>query len=131
MGDTKDSKHILIVDDEPTILLTLSYALQSKGVEVVTANRLETAEDALKRQSFEVVIADIRISGLLGAEGLELLTYIKRHWPETNVIIMTAHGSEEVQQDALDRGATCYYSKPVDILELMQKIRDLGVPLPV
>jgi DNA-binding NtrC family response regulator len=130
MYDTTNSKRILIVDDEPTILLTLSYALQSKGVEVVTANRLETAEDALNRQHFEVVIADIRISGLLGVEGLELLTYIKRYWPDTKVIIMTAHGSEEVQQDAFERGATCYYAKPVDILELMQKIRDLGVPLP-
>ena len=129
MSDPPAQKRILIVDDEPTILLTLSYALQSRGVEVVTAGRLETAEDALKKKPFDVVIADIRMSGMLGVEGLELLTYIKRYWPDTKVIIMTAHGSDEVRQDALERGAVHYYTKPVDILELMQKIRELGVPV--
>jgi DNA-binding NtrC family response regulator len=129
MGEVKAPKKILIVDDEPTILLTLSYALRSKDVEVITASRLEPAEEALKKHAFDLVIADIRMSGLLGEEGLELLTYIKRNWPGTKVIIMTAHGSEEVRQDAYERGATHYYQKPVDIRELMQKIEELGLPL--
>jgi DNA-binding NtrC family response regulator len=129
MGEIKPPKKILIVDDEPTILLTLSYALRSKDVEVITASRLEPAEEALKRNSFDLVIADIRMSGMLGVEGLELLTYIKRYWPDTKVIIMTAHGSEEVQQDAYERGATHYYQKPVDIRELMRKIEELGIAL--
>jgi DNA-binding NtrC family response regulator len=129
MGEIKPLKKILIVDDEPTILLTLSYALRSKDVEVITASRLEPAEEALKRNTFDLVIADIRMSGMLGVEGLELLTYIKRYWPDTKVIIMTAHGSEEVQQDAYERGATYYYQKPVDIRELMRKIEDLGIAL--
>jgi DNA-binding NtrC family response regulator len=129
MGEVKASKKILIVDDEPTILLTLSYALRSKDVEVITASRLEPAEEALKKHAFDLVIADIRMSGMLGEEGLELLTYIKRNWPGTKVIIMTAHGSEEVRQDAYERGATHYYQKPVDIRELMQKIEELGLPL--
>ena len=129
MGEANAPKRILIVDDEPTILLTLSYALRSKDVEVVTASRLESAEEALKRGPFDLVIADIRMSGMLGVEGLELLTYIKRYWPATRVIIMTAHGSEEVQQDAYERGATHYYQKPVDIRELMRKIEELGIPL--
>jgi DNA-binding NtrC family response regulator len=129
MGEAAAPKRILIVDDEPTILLTLSYALQSKDVEVVTASRLEPAEEALKRHPFDLVIADIRMSGMLGVEGLELLSYIKRYWPQTKVIIMTAHGTEDVQQDAYDRGATHYYHKPVDIRVLMRKIEELGIPL--
>ena len=129
MGEAAAPKRILIVDDEPTILLTLSYALQSKDVEVVTASRLEPAEEALKRHPFDLVIADIRMSGMLGVEGLELLSYIKRYWPQTKVIIMTAHGTEDVQQDAYDRGATHYYQKPVDIRVLMRKIEELGIPL--
>jgi DNA-binding NtrC family response regulator len=127
MNEVTALKRILIVDDEPTILLTLSYALQTKNLEVVTASRLEQAEEALKRHVFDLVIADIRMSGMLGVEGLELLTYIKRHWPETQVIIMTAHGSEEIQRDAYERGATHYYQKPVDIRELMHKIEELGI----
>ena len=120
---------ILIVDDEPTILLTLSYALRSKSVEVITASRLEPAEEALKKQDIDLVIADIRMSGMLGEEGLELLTYIKRNWPGTRVIVMTAHGTDEVRQDAFERGAVHYYQKPVDIRVLMRKIEELGIPL--
>ena len=129
MAEAKALKKILIVDDEPTILLTLSYALRSKDVDVITASRLEPAEEALKKHTFDLVIADIRMSGMLGEEGLELLTYIKRNWPATKVIIMTAHGTDEVRQDAYDRGAVHYYQKPVDIRELMRKIEELGIPL--
>ncbi len=129
MSQAHEPKRILIVDDEPTILLTLSYALRAKDIEVVTASRLEPAEEALARYSFDLVIADIRMSGILGAEGLELLSYIKRNWPATKVIIMTAFGSEEMQQDAMERGASHYYNKPIDIGELMQRVKGLGIPV--
>lgn len=125
--DEKTGAHkVLIVDDEPTIQLTLSYALRSEGFEVVTASRLESAEAALERYPFDVVIADIRMSGILGVDGLELLSYIKRRWPGTAVIIMTAYGSDDVRQDAIDRGASHYYDKPVDIVDLVDRLRALG-----
>ncbi len=124
-----ETKRILIVDDEPTILLTLSYALRSKDVEVITASTLEPAEEALRRYRFDLVIVDIRMSGVLGIEGLELLSYIKRQWPQTDVIVMTAYGSEEIKKDAYERGATYYYNKPVDIDELFKQIRGMGIPV--
>jgi len=129
MQSTSALKRILIVDDEPTILLTLSYALQSSEVEVITASRLEPAEEALKRYHFDLVIVDIRMSGVLGIEGLELLSYIKRHWPHIEVIVMTAYGSDEIKKDAFERGASCYYSKPIDIDELFAQIRRMGIPV--
>lgn len=122
-----EPKRLLIVDDEPTILLTLSYALRSESVEVMTASRLEPAEEALSRYAFDVVIVDIRMSGILGIEGLELLSYIKRYWPSTKVIVMTAHGSEEIKNEAFERGANYYYDKPVDIHTLAERVRTLGV----
>ena len=127
MTSTVERKRVMIVDDEPTILLTLSYALRSEGVEVVTSSRLEMAEEALNRYTFDLIIVDIRMSGMLGVEGLELLTYVKRYWPKTQVIIMTAHGSEEIRKEAFARGANFYYNKPVDILELTKRIQEMGV----
>jgi len=124
-----EPKRILIVDDEPTILLTLSYALRSIGVEVITTSRLEPAEEALARYAFDLVIVDIRMSGILGIEGLELLSYIKRYWPKTEVIVMTAHGSAEIKQEAYGRGASYYYEKPVDITELAERVRSMGIPV--
>jgi DNA-binding NtrC family response regulator len=129
MNVKTDTKRILIVDDEPTILLTLSYTLRSSEVEVITASRLEPAEEALNRYPFDLVIVDIRMSGILGIEGLELLSYIKRQWPKTEVIIMTAYGSDEMKQEAYDRGAQYYYTKPIDIDDLMQRVRDMGIPV--
>jgi DNA-binding response OmpR family regulator len=124
-----EPKRILIVDDEPTILLTLSYTLRSNGVEIITTSRLEPAEEALARYAFDLVIVDIRMSGILGIEGLELLSYIKRFWPKTEVIVMTAHGSDEIKQEAYGRGASYYYEKPVDIRELAERVRSLGIPV--
>ncbi len=124
-----EPKRILIVDDEPTILLTLSYMLRTDGVEVITASRLEPAEEALSRYAFNVVVVDIRMSGILGIEGLELLSYIKRNWPSTEVIVMTAHGTDEIKAEAYERGARHYYEKPVDIRELSGLMRKLGIPV--
>lgn len=122
-----EAKKVLIVDDEPTIQLTLSYALRAAGFEVVTASRLESAEAALERYAFDVVIADIRMSGVLGVDGLELLSYIKRRWPATKVIIMTAYGSDEVRRDAYARGASWYYDKPIDITDLINRLKGTGI----
>ncbi len=124
-----DPKRLLIVDDEPTILLTLSYALGSGEVEVVSASRLEPAEEALSRHVFDVAILDIRMSGILGVEGLELLSYIKRNWPRTEVIVMTAHGSDEIKQETYARGASHYYEKPVDMTDLINRLRGMGLPV--
>jgi len=123
-------KKILIVDDEPTILMTLSHVLSAKGTTVITSSRIEEAEEALGRYIFDLVIADIRLSGMYGIEGLELLSYIKKLSPQTQVIIMTAYGTEEIREDAYARGALHYYEKPIDIVHLMSRVQSLGMSTP-
>ncbi len=123
-------KKILIVDDEPTILMTLSHLLSSKESVVITSSRIEEAEEALARYTFNLVIADIRLSGMYGIEGLELLSFIKKISPTTEVIIMTAYGSDEIRDDAYGRGAFYYYEKPIDIAHLIAKVQTLGIPVP-
>ena len=123
-------KKILIVDDEPTILMTLSHLLSAKESVVVTCSSMEEAEEALSRYAFDLVIADIRLSGMYGVEGLELLSYIKKISPSTEVIIMTAYGSEEIREDARRRGAFHYYEKPIDLADLVSKVRSLGIDVP-
>jgi DNA-binding response OmpR family regulator len=96
-------------------------------VEVVTASRLEYAEAALEKYLFDLVIADIRISGILGIEGLELLRYVKKKSPKTKVIIMSGSGSGDMHKHALERGADLYYDKPIEIEELMQRVTEMGI----
>lgn len=123
-----DIKRILIVDDEPSILISLSYALRIEGVEVITCDEIVQAEAALENTHFDLVIADIRMSGVNGVEGLELLSYIKRLY-KAEVIIMTGYGTDDIKTEALRRGALHYFNKPIDISELMQKVGSLGIPV--
>lgn len=120
-------KKILIVDDEPTILLTLSHLLGNRDTTVITSSRIEEAEEALSRYVFDLVIADIRLSGMYGIEGLELLSYIKELSPATAVIIMTAYGTDDMRQEAYRRGAFHYYEKPVDLSNLLGLVQTLGI----
>lgn len=123
-------KKILIVDDEPTILMTLSHLLGNRDTSVITSSRMEEAEEALARYVFDLVIADIRLSGMYGIEGLELLSYVKALSPQTAVIIMTAFGSDEISDEAYRRGAFHYYEKPVDLTHLLGLVKNLGIPVP-
>jgi DNA-binding NtrC family response regulator len=75
-------KKILIVDDEPTILMTMSHVL---------------------------------------------LSYVKQISPKTNVIIMTAYGSDEMREEAYKRGAFQYFEKPIDIPHLIERVQSMGI----
>ncbi len=121
-------KKILIVDDEQAILLSLSYILQIEGVEVLACNEIEQAENALAEDHFDLVIADIRMSGIAGIEGLELLSYIKKNYP-TEVIIMTGFGTPEIETEAYNRGARHFFCKPIEIRTLLKVVADIGIPV--
>jgi DNA-binding response OmpR family regulator len=127
MTTITETKKILIVDDEPVVLSGLSISLRSPGVVVVTASRLESAEAALEKYYFDLVIADVRMSGILGIEGLELLSYVKTNSPKTKVIILSGSGSDELHKQAMERGADHFYTKPIDIAEMMDRVKKLGI----
>lgn len=122
-------KRVLVVDDEPSILLSLSHLFSNDEVIVIMSSRIEDAEEALEHYPFDLVIADIRLSGIDGIEGLELLSYIRKIRPETKVILMTTYGSEAMKESALRRGAYYYYEKPIDMNSLVKKAGDCGIPV--
>lgn len=119
---------ILIVDDEQSILKSLSYALKTEGVQVLACAEIEQAEEALETTSFDLVITDIRMSGVTGIEGLELLTYVRDRY-HTQVIVMTGYGTEEIEAEAYRRGAVRYFRKPVDLAELLAAVAEIGIPV--
>jgi DNA-binding response OmpR family regulator len=127
MATITETKKILIVDDDPVVVLNLSSSLRQPGVEVVTAGKLESAEAALDKYFFDLVVADIRMSGVLGVEGLELLSYVKKNSPKTKVIVLSGSGSEDLRKKALERGADQYYDKPIDIADLMHRVKEMGI----
>ena len=100
---------ILVVDDEHTVTCALDLLLRDEGYEVSIASTAVEAETLLSRHWFDLVFLDLRLPD---ADGIDLLEHIKRTTPETEVVLMTAHGSLEVTIEAIKRGAFYYLEKP-------------------
>jgi DNA-binding NtrC family response regulator len=132
-GDHRESsggnmtQRILIVDDEPAILLSFRKLLQGPSLVVDIADRMEEAERLLKENRYCVVIADLRLTGVLGEEGLELLRYVKEHDLEAQVILITGYGSPAIMDKAFQMGAAYYFEKPVSMDLLHESLNRLGV----
>lgn len=110
--------NILVVDDQPGVRYLLDIVAREVGHKVYTAkNGLEAVELAHSTRP-DLVFMDVRMP-LMG--GLEALAEIKALTPETDVIIMTAYGSEETVAQAMEKGALCCIAKPFDV----EKIKDL------
>lgn len=121
---------ILIVDDEPTILMSLAYWVRRTGAEVTSCLTREAAERALRAGPFDVAILDVRLSGSEGLEGLRLLGLAKQVNPDARVILMTGYGSEEIRRGAAEAGADHYCDKPVNLETLLALLRDAAGSAP-
>ncbi|WP_447976969.1 sigma-54-dependent transcriptional regulator [Candidatus Nitrospira bockiana] len=107
---------VLVVDDEPEMRSLVQEVLQEHGYSVEVA---ESGREALKRlseQGYGVVVTDLRMKEM---QGIELLSEIKRSYPDVNVILMTAFGSVETAIEAMKQGAYDYLTKPVKNEELV------------
>jgi DNA-binding NtrC family response regulator len=124
-----DMKTILIVDDEASVRESLAPILESEEVRVNEAASVAEAEQILKAQKFDLVITDLRLGGTRGTEGLDLITRIKELEPTTQVVLMTAFGSREVELEARRRGAADFWKKSILIPELISRVRALGIPI--
>ncbi|HWE24115.1 MAG TPA: sigma-54 dependent transcriptional regulator [Myxococcales bacterium] len=100
---------LLVVDDKDSIRTMLELRLSAAGHAVVQAENVESADRALRTSEFDVVITDLRMGR--GGDGLDVLRKVKDQQPQTEVIVMTAFGSEEVRERALELGALCYLEK--------------------
>jgi DNA-binding NtrC family response regulator len=117
---------ILLVDDEPTILLGLSHLLRRAGAEVISCISRDEAEEAIQKQAFDLALLDVRLSGTETTAGLDLLTVLKKRSPRTYVIVMTAFGTEDIRREAISRGASHYCDKPLNLDHLLGLVR--GIP---
>lgn len=109
---------ILLVDDEPNILLVMNMILKCAGHDVATADG-QAAVELLKKQPFDLVVSDMRMSPV---DGIEVLKTAKKIKPEIPVIMVTAFEMPEAKNTALNIGAYAYMKKPFDNNELLQLI---------
>ena len=122
----KGLKKVLIIDDEETLTWSMAKSLSKdkEKYEVMIANSGREAITLLKKNKVDLVISDIRMPDI---NGLDLLVKIKKEFPQTKVIIMTAYGSSDVQKEANQRGSLFYIEKPFEISDIRKIILDLIV----
>ena len=127
MNTVEMNNRILVVDDNPDNLELTGHLLESKGFNFATTTSSVEALVMMEKEKFQLVISDLMMPHM---DGIQLLEKIKTSWPETEVIIVTAHGSIKSAVDAIKNGAYSYILKPFepdDVINQVKKVLDLLV----
>ncbi|HEX6512742.1 MAG TPA: response regulator, partial [Chloroflexota bacterium] len=101
---------VLLVDDDPSVLDTLAAILRTGGYEVLPVATAQAAIEALRRQTIDALVVDLRLSGQ--DDGLTILSAAVREQPDVVGIVLTGYGTLESAIQALDAGAFSYLLKP-------------------
>ena len=112
---------ILIVDDEKDYTSPLSKRLRRRGLQVFTASSGLKALEVLKETEIDIILLDIKMSGM---DGVKTLGEIKRQYPHIKVVMHTAHASPDTVISALAMGAYDYLMKPTGAEELIRIIEE-------
>jgi len=110
---------VLIVDDEPSVGDALRLVLESNGYEVVLVTNGHEGIDQVRRGRFGFSIVDLFLTDI---SGLQVITGIRKHQPEIPIVLITAHGNEQVFAEAKKLGAVAGLAKPFPPAELLKLI---------
>ena len=119
MEKNTNSSHILVVDDEEITKTMLCQVVEHGGYQCMTASGSDEALHILANEIVDVVITDIRMSGL---DGFELTEIVKKKYG-ADVIIITGYEEECGYEEAMDRGASDFALKPLRPKELLTRLR--------
>lgn len=111
---------ILVVDDEPFILKTLSLLLKGEDHEVTTADTVEAASRILKERPVDLMLTDLRLGE---SDGQTLIRILRDSEHPAECIVMTAYGTIESAVECMRLGAFDYLTKPVNPQELLVRVQ--------
>jgi PAS domain S-box-containing protein len=114
-----NNNRVLIVDDDPNLLRSLSDILGLQDFEVLTASDGKSAIRKAEADSIEAALIDLNLTDM---PGLDVLSEIKRVSPDTECMLLTGYASQETAIEAVNRGAFAYFQKPYDIDALILAI---------
>ncbi len=111
---------ILVVDDEPNVLLTVAAILEQEGYDVRSARGGADALQAIRGSHYDLVLTDLKMPGV---DGLRVLEEVRKTSPSTVTVMMTGYGSVSSALDAVQRGAYEYLLKPTEVADLKAAVR--------
>lgn len=118
----KQAKRILVVDDEENARIGLSRLLAQEGFLVESVANGYEALDYLRQQDVNLIVTDINMPEM---NGITFLRELNKHFPKSNVIMITAYGGVESYIEAMNLGAFEYINKPVKIDELKSILKKI------
>ena len=117
-------KRVLVVDDEPNIVMSLRYLMEREGFEVEVAPDGSTALEILAQRPADLVLLDVMLPDL---DGYEVCQRIRTNpaWQGTRIIMLTAKGREIERDKGLALGADAYVTKPFSTRELVAQVKQM------
>ena len=116
-----DAPEVLIAEKDKLLRLMMAKLLQVSGYRVRTCGDGSQAINLVARQSFDLVIADLRLAG---ADGMEVLKFVKKIQPQAKVIMVTDTPSSESLLEAKYEGAYSYLRKPLQLRQFLLILKD-------
>jgi len=110
------SEKILLIDDSPEILDNLSECLTSEGYDITTTSDGTSGVSMIEKKFYDIILTDMKMPG---ADGMEVLKFMKEHSPESICIILTGYGTIKNAVEAIKSGAFDYLTKPVKMDEIV------------
>jgi ActR/RegA family two-component response regulator len=123
-AEDKPAVHLLVVDDEESILFSMTEYFTQQGFEVDTASEVEEAEKLLRARKYEVIVQDLRL-GTSERDGLQVVKLARDLSSETRIVVLTAYGSVEVEDETMQTGADAFLRKPKPLSQVAQVIQGL------
>jgi len=117
-------KRVLIVDDEPIIVISLEFLMKREGLEVRVAADGEAALAAIEEETPDLLLLDVMLPKLSGFEVCQRLRADPRY-RDVKIIMLSARGREPDQQKGLALGADLYVTKPFSTKELVAQVQAL------
>jgi DNA-binding NtrC family response regulator len=117
-----DRRSVLVVDDEENFLTLVRWFLSSRGFDIVTTPSAEESLNLVQQRDFDIALLDIKLGT---TDGLTLMDLLTERQPGLKVILMTAYPTVGSVRRAFDKGASRYFTKPVDLQELSEAIQSL------
>ena len=108
-------KTVLIIDDELDLRELLKLTLAKMGIDSTAVETVKEARTALQEKTFDLCLTDMRLPD---GNGLELVDYTQKNYPELPIAVLTAYGNVDLAVDALKLGAFDFLSKPVELPRL-------------
>jgi DNA-binding response OmpR family regulator len=120
-----DVPRLLVVDDQESICYSIREYFEFHGYKVDTANRKEEAQKLIENSDYAALIQDLSLGKTAESDGLDLVRLAHQRNPATRIVVLTAYGSAETEDEARQSGADAILRKPTPLSQVAQVVQGL------